>query len=621
MNRQPLTVAVVGATGVVGRTMIQVLHERDFPVGELRLLASGRSAGRTVSVRRPTRSRSRGRPRGLRRRRHRPLLGRCRHLAGARPGGGRPRRTVIDNSSAWRMEPGIPLVVSPGQPGRPRGPRGDHRQPELLARCSSSPVADGPARRGRPGAGRRRHLPVRLGDRRRGHRRAGGPDPGPRRRRAEGSRPSTRTRSPSTPCPRSTSSSTNGYTKEEWKVVNENRKILHLPDLRDLLHGRPRSRSSSATPRRSTSRRATRSRPSGRASCSRAVPGVVVQDDPAAHDYPLATEAAGSDEIFVGPRPAGRVDPGRSRARLLGRLRQPAQGRRHERRRDRRGRSSSAAGWHRLGPRRASVPGGGASSRPRRDRGRAPGGARGDRRGGPGLHALPAPRDAHARPCPARATPSTEVVFVGEGPGFNEDRQGRPFVGRAGDLLVKLLGVDRLAARGRLHHERRQVPAAGQPRPGARRDRRLRAVPAAPARGARPGGRRDPRAPLDGPVHARRPITQAHGTVRPVDPDDGRPGRAGLRHVPPGRRAADAGHRARRATPTSPACPAAARRTRRATPDASRRARPSRRRRRPRAADGRSAADPTRRRRRPHRHAAVRRDRRPGSRSRRPPTS
>ena len=50
MTRQPLTVAVVGATGVVGRTMIQVLNEREFPVGELRLLASGRSAGRTVSI-------------------------------------------------------------------------------------------------------------------------------------------------------------------------------------------------------------------------------------------------------------------------------------------------------------------------------------------------------------------------------------------------------------------------------------------------------------------------------------------------------------------------------------------------------------------------------------------
>jgi len=33
----------------------------------------------------------------------------------------------------------------------------------------------------------------------------------------------------------------------------------------------------------------------------------------------------------------------------------------------------------------------------------------------------------------------TDVVFVGEGPGFNEDRLGRPFVGRAGDLLVRLL--------------------------------------------------------------------------------------------------------------------------------------------------------------------------------------
>ena len=59
MNGKPLTVAVVGATGVVGRTMIQVLKERDFPIGELRLLASGRSAGRSVVGRRPDASRSR----------------------------------------------------------------------------------------------------------------------------------------------------------------------------------------------------------------------------------------------------------------------------------------------------------------------------------------------------------------------------------------------------------------------------------------------------------------------------------------------------------------------------------------------------------------------------------
>jgi DNA polymerase len=46
-----------------------------------------------------------------------------------------------------------------------------------------------------------------------------------------------------------------------------------------------------------------------------------------------------------------------------------------------------------------------------------------------------------AKAVPGEGHPDTEVVFVGEGPGFNEDRQGRPFVGRAGDLLVKMLGT------------------------------------------------------------------------------------------------------------------------------------------------------------------------------------
>jgi uracil-DNA glycosylase len=42
---------------------------------------------------------------------------------------------------------------------------------------------------------------------------------------------------------------------------------------------------------------------------------------------------------------------------------------------------------------------------------------------------------------PGEGHPDTEVVFVGEGPGQTEDQQGRPFVGRAGDLLVRLLGT------------------------------------------------------------------------------------------------------------------------------------------------------------------------------------
>jgi aspartate-semialdehyde dehydrogenase len=90
-----------------------------------------------------------------------------------------------------------------------------------------------------------------------------------------------------------------GYTKEEWKVVTENRKILRLPELRisctavripvyvshsEAIHVETRE---AITPERARQLFA-------------AVPGVIVQDDPAEHRYPLATEAAGRDEIFVG---------------------------------------------------------------------------------------------------------------------------------------------------------------------------------------------------------------------------------------------------------------------------------------------------------------------------------
>jgi uracil-DNA glycosylase family 4 len=48
--------------------------------------------------------------------------------------------------------------------------------------------------------------------------------------------------------------------------------------------------------------------------------------------------------------------------------------------------------------------------------------------------------EGRTRAVPGEGDPDTEVVFVGEGPGQNEDREGRPFVGRAGQLLVQLLG-------------------------------------------------------------------------------------------------------------------------------------------------------------------------------------
>ena len=47
--------------------------------------------------------------------------------------------------------------------------------------------------------------------------------------------------------------------------------------------------------------------------------------------------------------------------------------------------------------------------------------------------------DTRTQAVPGEGDPDTEVVLVGEGPGLNEDREGRPFIGRAGGLLAKLL--------------------------------------------------------------------------------------------------------------------------------------------------------------------------------------
>ena len=48
--------------------------------------------------------------------------------------------------------------------------------------------------------------------------------------------------------------------------------------------------------------------------------------------------------------------------------------------------------------------------------------------------------ETRTKAVPGEGNPDTEVIFVGEAPGMNEDREGRPFVGRAGGLLVDLLG-------------------------------------------------------------------------------------------------------------------------------------------------------------------------------------
>jgi aspartate-semialdehyde dehydrogenase len=303
MTPRPLTVAVVGATGVVGRTMIQVLSEREFPVGDLRLLASGRSAARSVT--------HAGRTYDIRMAEPEAFDGVDIALfsAGAdvarvlAPEAAARGATVIDNSSAWRMEPNVPLVVSQVNPddlawheGIVANPNCSTMQlaPVLMAIRDSVGIERVVVDTYQSVSGTGADAIAELEDQVRAH--------------VEG-RPPTAAVYPHpiafNAVPEIDAFLDNGYTREEWKVVTESRKILHLPELRisctavripvfvshsEAVHVETRD---PLTPERA--RR-----------LFEAVPGVVVRDDPATHDYPLATDAAGRDEVFVG---RVRTDP------------------------------------------------------------------------------------------------------------------------------------------------------------------------------------------------------------------------------------------------------------------------------------------------------------------------
>ncbi len=96
-------------------------------------------------------------------------------------------------------------------------------------------------------------------------------------------------------------------------------------------------------------------------------------------------------------------------------------------------------------------------------------------------------------------------MVVGEAPGRFEDEQGRPFVGRAGQLLDELLRGGRARARRGLHHQRRQGPPAGQPRPHGGRGGALDAGARAAARAGRAAAGRAARPPRARALRARPP--------------------------------------------------------------------------------------------------------------------
>ncbi len=105
------TIGIVGATGAVGQELITLLESRSFPVEELRLLASARSAGKTTTFKGEEISIQETRPEAF------DGLDIVFFSAGASisrdlaPEAVRRGCVVIDNSSAFRTDPSVPLVV------------------------------------------------------------------------------------------------------------------------------------------------------------------------------------------------------------------------------------------------------------------------------------------------------------------------------------------------------------------------------------------------------------------------------------------------------------------------------------------------------------------------------
>ena len=138
-------VAVVGATGAVGTTMIAILEERGFPIGDLRLMASARSAGRVVATRWgdvTVEDLATADPAGI-------------DIALFSAGGSRSREyapafaeagaVVVDNSSAWRQDPKVPLVVAQVNDGAIGGHQGIVANPNcttMVVMMAAGPLHD-----------------------------------------------------------------------------------------------------------------------------------------------------------------------------------------------------------------------------------------------------------------------------------------------------------------------------------------------------------------------------------------------------------------------------------------------------------------------------------------------
>jgi aspartate-semialdehyde dehydrogenase len=302
-----LKVGVVGATGMVGREYLSILEQCSLPLAGLRLFASRRSVGRRLPFRGeelPVEEFSVDGCRGLDLALFSVSTELARQFAPRVAANG---TLVVDDSSAFRLDPNVPLVVPEVNPEDAR----DHDGIIAGPNCSTAQmvVVLAPLHRASP----IRRVVVDTYQAASGAGMAAMEELiAQTRETLTGSRPEPQAHPHSlvfNVFPAIDAFRDDGYTKEEWKMLAETRKIMHIPDLR-----------LSATCVRvpvavghSEALHVELERPMEPAEARRlleAAPGIEVVDDPARGRYPQPIDAAGRDPVYVGRIRADSSLPG-----------------------------------------------------------------------------------------------------------------------------------------------------------------------------------------------------------------------------------------------------------------------------------------------------------------------
>lgn len=299
MKKEQYNVAIVGATGAVGEQMREVIEEREFPVGELRLLASERSAGQLL----PFKGKN-IRVDVLKEESFKDI-----DIGLFSAGGGVSAKfapaavaagaVVVDNTGHFRMEPGIPLVV----PEVNANEIANYKTRGIIANPNCSTIQMVVALKPIHDAARIKRVVVSTYQSVSGAGRRAMEELSQQVVAMFNGRELKKEKFPhqiAFNCiPHIDVFTDGGYTKEELKMINETRKILGEPSLAITATTVrvPVFCSHSESVNVETEKKLT---VADVKALLREAPGIIVADEPENNLYPMAIDATGKDATFVG---------------------------------------------------------------------------------------------------------------------------------------------------------------------------------------------------------------------------------------------------------------------------------------------------------------------------------